>query len=98
MSNDYVYAFKQSILYKQYLQGGPLGHGPNKNELLLRRAQGSSDIAKLVTIMANYTSMSSFTNCLLHLEEEEVFGFAKQPVDCPLDANNDSHRSNCVHE
>jgi hypothetical protein len=27
-----------------YLQGGPSSHGPNKNELLLRRAQVSNEL------------------------------------------------------
>ncbi len=73
-SDDYIYAFKQSTLYKQYLQGGPPGHGLNRNELLWRRAQRSSDPARLVTIMANYTSKSSFTNHLPHFKGKEVFG------------------------
>jgi hypothetical protein len=68
MSNDYVHAFKQSKLYKQYLQGGPIGHEPNKNELLLRRAQGSNDPTKLTTVVANFTFGSSFTNRFLDLE------------------------------
>jgi hypothetical protein len=38
MSDNYIRAFKQSTLYRQYLQGGPSNHGPNKNELLLKRA------------------------------------------------------------
>jgi hypothetical protein len=59
------------------LQGGPPGHGLDRNELLFRRAQGLNDLAKLAIVMANYMSRSSFTNHLLHLEEEEVFGFAK---------------------
>jgi hypothetical protein len=75
--DDYVHAFKQSTLYKQYLQGGPTSHGLDKNELLLKRAQGLSDPAKLVAIMANFTSRSSFTNHLPHLEGEEVFRSAK---------------------
>jgi len=37
-SNYYVLAFKQSMLYKKYSQGGPNRHGLDKNELLLRRA------------------------------------------------------------
>ncbi len=67
MSDDYVQVFKQSMLYKKYLQGGLAGQGPDKNKLLLRRTQGSSDHAKLVIIVANDTYGSSFTNCLLHL-------------------------------
>jgi hypothetical protein len=37
-SDDYVRAFKQ------YLQGGPFGHGLDKNELLLRKAQVSHEL------------------------------------------------------
>jgi hypothetical protein len=77
MSDDYIRAFKQSILYRQYLQGGPSHHGLDRKELLLRKALGSSDLARLVAIMANYTSRLSFTNCLPHLEGEKVFGFSK---------------------
>jgi hypothetical protein len=47
--------------------------------------------------MANYTSKSSFTNCLSHLEGEKVFGSSKQPASCPLGANNDSHHLDCVN-
>jgi len=60
-SNDYIYVFKQSTLYKQFLQGGPPGHELDNNELLLRKAQGSNGPARLVAIVANYTSRSSFT-------------------------------------
>jgi len=79
------------------LQGGPPSHGPNRNELLLRRAQGLSDLAKLTIVVENYMSRSSFTYHLLHLEEEEVFGFAKWHVDCPPSGDNDSHCPNCVN-
>jgi hypothetical protein len=91
MSNDYVHVFKQFTLYKQYLRGGPTSHGLDKNELLLRRAQGSNDLAKLAIVVANYTSRSSFTNRLPHLERKEVFGFAKRPIDCFLGIDEDSH-------
>jgi hypothetical protein len=67
-SNDYAYVFKQSMLYKQYLQANPTDNGFDKNELLLKRAQGSNDLAKLATIVANFTFGSSFTNCLSHVE------------------------------
>jgi hypothetical protein len=72
--DDYIHAFKQFTLYKQYLQGGPFGHGPDTNELLLRRTQGSSDPTKLITVVANYTYELSFTNHLPHLKGEEVLG------------------------
>jgi len=69
-SDDYVHVFKHFTLYRQYLQGGLVGHGPDKNELLLRTAQGSSDLTEFTTIVANFTSRSSFTNHLPHLEGE----------------------------
>ncbi len=65
------------MLYKQYLQGDPVGHGIDKNELLLRRAQGSNDPTKLLAAVANYTFGSSFKNCLSHLEGEKVLGSTK---------------------
>jgi hypothetical protein len=91
MSNDYVHVFKQFTFYKQYLQGGPTSHAPNTNELLLKRAQGSNDPTKLVTVVANFTSKSSFTNHLLHLEGEEVLGSIKQPTNYPPSADEYSH-------
>jgi hypothetical protein len=35
--DDYIRAFKQSTLYKQYLQGSPSSHGLDRNELLTLR-------------------------------------------------------------
>jgi hypothetical protein len=97
MSNDYVHAFKQSTLYRQHLQGGRTGHEPNKTELLLRRAQGSSDLAKIVVIVANYTFGSSFTNRLSHLKRKKMFRFAKRPIDCPPSIDEDSHHLDHVN-
>jgi hypothetical protein len=97
MSDDYIRAFKQSTLYRQYLQGGPSHHGIDRKELLLRKAWRSSDLVRLVAIMANYMFRSSFTNCLPHLEGEKVFGSSKWLADCPLGANNNSHRPNRVN-
>ncbi len=73
------------------MQGGPFGHGHDRNKLLLRRVQGSSDLARLAVIMANYTSKSSFTNCLLHLKGKEDFGSSKQYNDYLPCVDNDSH-------
>jgi hypothetical protein len=39
----------------------------------------------------------SFSYCTLHLEGEEVFGFAKQFSNYPLGADNDFHRLNHVN-
>jgi len=79
------------------MQGGLAGHGLDKNELLLRKAQGLSDLAKLVAVLANFTTRSSFTNHLPHFEGEKVFGFAKQPVDCPPSRNKHSYHPNHVN-
>jgi hypothetical protein len=72
------------------LQGGPSSHGHDRNELLLRKVQGPNDPTRLTAIVANYTSESSFTNFLPHLEGEEVFGSSKQLVDYPPGVDNDS--------
>jgi hypothetical protein len=74
MSNDYIQAFKESTLYRQYLQGGLFGHGPDRNEFLLRKAQESSDPYRLAATMANYTFGSSFFYYTSHLKGEEVLG------------------------
>jgi hypothetical protein len=56
-----------------------------------------NDHAKLAIVMANYTSRLSFTNCLLHLEGEKVFGSFKQHADYPPGVDNDSHHPNHVN-
>jgi hypothetical protein len=50
-----------------------------------------------MVVTANYTFRSSFLYRAPHLEGEELFRFAKWLADCPLGANNDSHRPNCVN-
>jgi len=89
--DNYIRAFKQSTLYKQYLQGSPSSHGLDRNELLTLRIWRSSDPTRLATIVANYTSNLSFTNCLPRLKGEEVFGSSKWPTNCPPNVDNDSH-------
>ncbi len=42
-------------------------------------------------------SILSFTNCLLHLEGKEVFGFSKRLAYSPPSADNDSHCLNLVN-
>jgi hypothetical protein len=44
-----------------------------------------------------YTFGSSLSYRTPHLEGEEVLRSTKQPVNCPLGANNDSHCHNCVN-
>jgi hypothetical protein len=67
------------------------------NKLLLRKAQQSSDLAKLMVDVVNYTFGSSFFYRTQHLEGEEVFRSTKQPINCPPGANNDSHCHNHVN-
>jgi hypothetical protein len=47
--------------------------------------------------VANYTSRSSFTNHLPHLEGKEAFGFAKRRIDYLLGINEDSHHPDHVN-
>ncbi len=79
------------------MQGGLPSHGPNRNELLLRRAKQYSDIAKLVVDVVNYTSRSSFSYRIPHFEGEEVFRSTKQPVNSPPGANKVFHCHNRVN-
>ncbi len=94
--NDYVWAFKQPTLYGKYLWGGPIGHELDRNELLLRRAQWSSDFARLVVALANYMFVFTFFYHILHLKGEEVCGSAKRP-NYPPSVNNDSHHLDHVN-
>ncbi len=63
----------------------------------MRRAHFSGDVSKLATIIANYTFESLFTIWILHLEGEEVFGFAKHDVDFLLRVDDESRRPNCIN-
>jgi hypothetical protein len=47
--------------------------------------------------VANYTFGSSFSYHVPHLKGEEVFGFVKQPADCPPSADNDFHHPDDVN-
>jgi hypothetical protein len=47
--------------------------------------------------MANYRFGFSFFYRAPHLKGEEVFGFAKRPVDCPFGVDNDSHHLDHVN-
>ncbi len=59
--------------------------------------QGSSNLIRLMVVVANYTSKSSFTNCLPHLKEEKVFGSTKRFTNFLPSVNNDSHRLDRVN-
>ncbi len=79
------------------MQGGPPSHGHDRNELLSRRGKGLSDLATLTVTLENYTSRSSFTNHLPHLEGEKIFGYVKQLANCPPSVDNVFHHPNHVN-
>ncbi len=76
---------------------GPTSHGFDRNELLVKKAQWSSDPARLMVVVANYMFGFSFSYCILHLKGEEVSGFAKRPTNYPPNANYDFHRLDHVN-
>ncbi len=55
------------------------------------------DPTKLATIMSNYALGYSFTTWTTHFEGEEVFGFAKCPINFSFGLENDSHRLDHVN-
>ncbi len=55
----------------------PTSHRFDRNELLVKKAQWSSDHARLMVVVANYMFGFSFSYYILHLKGEEVSGFAK---------------------
>ncbi len=61
-SNDYVRAFKQSVTYRIYLNGGRCRNAPVRDELRLWQAN------QMANTITKYTSMFSFTTRIPHLE------------------------------
>jgi len=57
---NYVCPFERSIVGTS-LQGGPYGHGHDRNSFQLKRAHMLKDVAKLMIVVANYASRFSFT-------------------------------------
>jgi hypothetical protein len=57
--DDYVRAFIQSTLYYHFKQGGQLGQGFSKNELLLCRATQSRDSKQLANAILKYSPRST---------------------------------------
>jgi hypothetical protein len=62
------YNFKQSASYRVYLNGGKCGEGCGRDELKLQRTSQYGDPSQMTNAIAKYTSGSSFTNRILHLE------------------------------
>jgi hypothetical protein len=94
--NDYVQAFKQLTLYSHFKQGGRLGQGPDKNELLLHIATQFRDVKQLVDAVLKYSQRSACTNRIAHMEGEEIFGSYKSKVIVALGLEGDSHRHDHV--
>jgi hypothetical protein len=65
-------------MFDNYIQAlfakGLIGHGPDRNELLLKKAQWSIETIRLVVVVPNYTSKSSFSNHDLHSKGRRFFG------------------------
>jgi hypothetical protein len=96
-SDDYVKVFRQSATYMVYLNGGRCIKGFSKDKLKLRQVSQFGDLSKLAYAIIKYTSVPSFTNKILHLEGQEVFGPTKQRVDITLGLDGDSHKHDCVN-
>jgi hypothetical protein len=79
------------------LWGGPFGHGLDKNEFLLKKAQQSNDNVRLVVVGANYMFGFSFSYCVPHFKREEVFGSTKRPANYLLGVDNDFHCLDCMN-
>jgi hypothetical protein len=73
--DEYVRAFRQSSLNKDYLKGGWSRKGPERNEFHLKRANQFGDPLQIVAIVTSYTMNSSFATSTPHLEGEKVFRF-----------------------
>jgi hypothetical protein len=69
---------KQILLYRVYLNDGPLGKGPNRNELHMHKTGESRDPMLLVTTIAKYALGYYYASKMPHLEgDSEVFGSPK---------------------
>ncbi len=94
--DDYVQVFKQLTLYYHFKQGGRLGQGLDKSELLLRRATQYGNLKKLVNTILKYSSRSACIVRIAHMEDEKIFGSYKQKVNPTPISERDSHRHNCM--
>ncbi len=68
--DDYVQAFKQTMLYYQFKKVGPFIQGPNRSYLLLCRVTQFGVLTQLVNVVRRYALNSSFTTRITHLEGE----------------------------
>ncbi len=89
--DDYMQTFKQSPLYYAFLQGGAFDIGLDKNETQLHKANIYGDLVQIVVIIIKYTSSSSLSTRILHLEGEKMFRLAKCNANLPLGSKENSH-------
>ncbi len=78
-------------MYYAFLQGGASRISLNKNELCLCRANQSRDLVKIAIVVAKYTSSSTLSIRIPHLEREEVFGSTIHKANLPPRLEADSH-------
>jgi hypothetical protein len=76
-TDDMMCALMQSTNYWAFIQGHASGTDPHLDELCLRAARRSKDPAKFVEAINKLLRANVFTTQVPHLEEKEVFGFAK---------------------
>jgi hypothetical protein len=95
--DDYVRVFKQSTLYYHFKQGGRLGQGLDKSELLLRRTTQQGDLKLFVNIILKYSSRSACIVKIADMEVEKIFGSYKQKANPAPRLERDSHRHNCMN-
>jgi hypothetical protein len=84
-------------LYYTFLQGGASRVGLDKNELHVHKASQFGDPVEIAIAVAKYTSSSSLSTRIPHLEGEEMFGSTKHKVDLPLGLKAESHRHDQVN-
>ncbi len=73
MFDDYMQTFKYFSLYYALLQGDVSATGLNNNELRLHKVNKFGDPIQIAVIVTKYSSSSSLSIIILHLEGDEVF-------------------------
>ncbi len=95
--DDYVQVFKQSSLYMEYLKGGQLKQGPNRNELYLCKITQFGNPLQMTTIVTKYTSNSSYNqrHCIWkvkkfsnHIKDAQIFPQCQKNICIGMSAIN----------
>ena len=87
----------QMTNYRVYLNGGPSGTGPSRQDLKLKRAIASMDGKKITDALCSMPGVEELCTRIPHLEGEEVFGSTKRKLDVPIGSEADSHRPDKVN-